>query len=257
MVFLKNQQFFFLLLVVPILPDAILALDTELYQYCYKNFTNNGILQSNINNLVIDMTTKASVSLFAISSSGTGNDTIYGIASCQGDMSHDECSVCIADATQKIRTACPDAAKTRIWYKDCFLHYDTSNFIGTLDKSYASVWWSNTAAENPKEFEQGVAELMAEVMAAAAGGRSKFDSGETFLKGSGNITIYGMAQCTQDLEESDCNQCLEYSLEVMTFYCGSQVGCRIFGSSCVLRYEIYKFLQLDTDVDAPAPAPST
>ncbi|KAK8919265.1 Cysteine-rich receptor-like protein kinase 29 [Platanthera zijinensis] len=263
---MKNQQVFFFLLFVVSLPISALAADSKLLYYqCDQNFTQNDILQSNINNVLIDMAAQSTLDRFAISTFGGGGyDAVYGVARCDGDMSHEACSACITGAEHEILATCPGSGAVRAWREKCYLHYDVANFIGTWDQNYASVWISALKAEDPKAFEQGVAELMGEVMAEAAGAgesRLKFRSGESSLKGycDGNVTIYGMAQCTQDLCESDCNQCLESSLEIMGKYCKGSDGCRIFGSSCVLRYEIYKFLWLDdaaTGVEAPAPAPS-
>ncbi|KAK8918474.1 putative cysteine-rich receptor-like protein kinase 20 [Platanthera zijinensis] len=190
---------------------------------------------------MIDMAAQSTLDRFAISTFGGGGyDAVYGVARCQGDMSHEACSACITGAEHDILATCPGSGAVHAWREKCYLHYDVTNFIGKWDQNFASVWYSVLKPEDPKAFQQGVAELMGEVS---------------------NMTIYGMAQCTQDLPESECMQCLESSLNTMAKYCTGSNGCRIFGSSCVLRYEIYKFLWLDdavatAGVEAPAPAPS-
>ncbi|KAK8918478.1 Cysteine-rich receptor-like protein kinase 29 [Platanthera zijinensis] len=266
---MKNQQvFFFLLLFVVSLPISTFAAESELlYPQCDQNFTQNHILQSNIDNLLIDMAAQSSLRRFAISTFGrAGYDAVYGVARCDGDMSHEACSACITGVEHDILATCPGSGAVHAWREKCYLHYDVTNFIGKWDHNTPAVWISASKAEDPKAFERGVAELMGEVMAEAAGEREtlKFKSGESSLKGEYSdisLTIYGMAQCTQDLQESECIQCLESSLKTMAEYCKGSDGCRIFGSSCVLRYEIYKFLWLDdavvaAGVEAPAPAPS-
>ncbi|KAK8953053.1 Cysteine-rich receptor-like protein kinase 29 [Platanthera guangdongensis] len=261
---MKNQQVFFsFLLFVVSLPISTLAADSELlYPQCDQNFTQNHVLQSNIDNLLIDMAAQSSLHRFAISTFGGGGyDAVYGVARCDGDMSHEACSACITRAEHDILAACPGSGAVHAWHEKCYLHYDVTNFIGKWDHNTPAVWISSSKAEDPKAFEQGVAELMGEVMAEAAGERItlKFKSGKSSLKGynDSSLTIYGMAQCTQDLQESECIQCLESSLKTMAEYCKGSDDCRIFGSSCVLRYEIYKFLWLDDVAGAEAPAPAS
>ncbi|KAI0527655.1 hypothetical protein KFK09_003260 [Dendrobium nobile] len=247
------DQLFFLLLIL--LPIATLSSDLTPYQICEKNFTENNMLQANINNILFDMVAKSSLRGYAISSYAVdGCETVYGVTRCQGDMSVQACSGCITRAAQNIRTTCPDSAKSRIWYEECFLRYDTDDFLGKADKSFADVWESFNAAENPKAFQQAVGELMGEVMAAAAEGRKKFGYGENRV--SDKLTVYGMAQCTRDLGESECNACLQNALETMSGNCENQDGCRIFGSSCFIRYEIYEFFSFNATGGAAAPAPS-
>ncbi|KAK8918471.1 putative cysteine-rich receptor-like protein kinase 20 [Platanthera zijinensis] len=250
---MKNLHVFFFLLFVVSLPIFTLVADSKLlYQQCDQNFTQNHILQSNINNILIDMAAQSTLNRFAISTfGGGGHGAVYGVARCQGDMSHKACSACITGAEHDILATCPGSGAVHAWCEKCYLHYDVTNFVGKWDHNTPGVWISNLKAEDPKAFEQGMAELMGELMAEAAG------AGEKGYNDS-NVTIYGMAQCTQDLPESECIQCLESSLNIMAKYCTGSNGCRIFGSSCVLRYEIYKFLWLDdaAGIKAWAPAPS-
>ncbi|KAL0926966.1 hypothetical protein M5K25_003226 [Dendrobium thyrsiflorum] len=256
----SSHQLFFFFLLLALLPIATRGSESLLYQQCEKNFTQNDKLQENINNVLLDMVAKSSLQGYAISSYATNTcESVYGVTRCEPDMSVKECSSCITRAAQKIRTTCPDSAESRIWYDNCFLHYDTNNFIGKADKSYAVVWFSFYAAANPKAFEQALGELMGEVIAETAQGRKKFGYGENYANEI-KLTVYGMAQCTRDLGERECNECLETGLEIMTDLCKDQVGCRLFGSSCAIRYEIYKFSSFTSTDDgaaaAPAPSPS-
>ncbi|KAK8918477.1 Cysteine-rich receptor-like protein kinase 26 [Platanthera zijinensis] len=267
MVFLmKNQQVFFFLLFVISLPISTLGTDSELiYHQCEKNFTQNHILQSNIGNLLMDMAAQSALHGFAISSSGSVNyDAVYGVARCEGDMSHEACSACIIGTEHDIQSICPGSGAVYAWREKCYLHYDITNFLGEWGRTYVMLRHSTSKPEDPKAFEQVLTELMGELIAEAAGARDltlKFKSGESTVDENykNSVTIYGMVQCTQDLGESECHYCLKSSLQAMADYCGGSVGCQLIGSGCVLRYEIYKFLFLDeaaTGDKAPAPAPS-
>ncbi|KAK8918470.1 putative cysteine-rich repeat secretory protein 37 [Platanthera zijinensis] len=247
---MKKQQAFFCLLFVVSLPISTLGTDSELiYHQCEKNFTQNYILRSNIDNLLIDMAVQSSLHGSAISTFGRdGYDAVYGVARCDADMSHEACSACITGAKHDILATCPGSGAVHAWREKCYIHYD----VGKWDHNTPAVWISSTKAEDPKAFEEGVAELMGGVMAEVARETLKFKWGQISLEGYNDsiVTIYGMAQCTQDLGESECHCCLKTSLLAMAEYCGGSVGCRLIGSGCTLRYEIYKFLFLDEEADA-------
>lgn len=73
--------------------------------YCGQNYSSSHI-ETNINLVISDLVTKASVGGFAVSSFGKGNNTIYGLAQCRGDVSSDDCSSCLADAAKQFPTVC-------------------------------------------------------------------------------------------------------------------------------------------------------
>ncbi|XP_020582985.1 cysteine-rich repeat secretory protein 55-like [Phalaenopsis equestris] len=223
----------------------------SIFQECGKNFSisSNSLLQDNINNAIFGLLTKTALYGAATASYGVGTDTIYGLTRCRGDISREICSACILDATYKIRTICHFSAEARIWYEYCFLRYDSNNFLGFLDTRNTNVWYTSHIAADPVNFDQAVGRLLETVKVAAAAGDKKFGRGENFVYKS-NITIYGMAQCTPDLQESTCNQCLDALLEVMTRNCKYHLGCYVISTSCVLRYEINDFLFRDI---APSP----
>ncbi|KAL0911691.1 hypothetical protein M5K25_019848 [Dendrobium thyrsiflorum] len=90
---------------------------------------------------------------------------------------------------------------------------------------------------------------MGAVKVMAATSDDKFGRRERNLLKS-NMTIYGMAQCTRDLQESACNQCLNKISETILGSCKYHLGCYVISTSCVMRYEINAFL-----LDPIAPSP--
>ncbi|XP_020585478.1 cysteine-rich repeat secretory protein 55-like [Phalaenopsis equestris] len=237
-------------------PIATLSTVLLPIQQCEKNFTGNNLLQTNINNLLLDLVGKTSLQGYAISSSASDScETVYGVTLCQGDQSRKACSACITKAAQKIRSSCPNAAQIHTWHEDCYLHYDTENFIGKPEKSVGSVWYSLDASVNITKLQRAVSDLLAgEVLEETVRGAEKFGYGEKYV--DENVTVYGTAQCTRDLGENACFDCLDYALRTVSANCYDKTGCRVFGSSCLVRFEIYKFLQVSSPVHAPAPAPS-
>ncbi|KAL0926858.1 hypothetical protein M5K25_003111 [Dendrobium thyrsiflorum] len=221
-------------------------------QECGKNFTNNDNLQANINNTIFDLVTETSAYGFANSSHGSGSDTVYGIADCRGDVGDQICSACIANAAKQIQTTCWNSAEARIWYPYCFLRYNTSNFIGQADMNVVGWWFSSENMMNPKVFKSTLTELSAALWYTAADAENrKFGWGQIEnhnLKNSNDetIIIYGMAQCTWDLDGLTCIKCLTNAFFIAESECGeAATGCYVITKSCDVRYEINPFLFLN------------
>ncbi|KAI0498290.1 hypothetical protein KFK09_021531 [Dendrobium nobile] len=231
------------LFIFVLLPIIARCSADSIFQECSKNITvgTNNLLQDNINHAFFGLIATTTYYGFATSSYGIGQDTIYGLTRCRGDISRLTCSACILEAANKIRTICPFSAEARIWYEYCFIHYDSKNFLGQSDTSYTNSWFSSPLKTDPTYFNQAVVGLMGELKVAAATRDDKFGRGERNILKS-NMTIYGMAQCTRDLQESACKQCLEKASETIFGPCKSHLGCYVINTSCVLRYEIYHFL---------------
>jgi len=51
-------------------------------------------------------------------------------------------------------------------------------------------------------------------------------------------SLYGMVQCTPDLTEQDCLDCLQQSINQVTY---DKIGGRTFLPSCTSRYDNYEF----------------
>jgi len=208
-------------------------------QYCGQTYSNSHI-ETNINHVISDLVTKASVGGFATSSFGNGNNTIYGLAQCRGDVSSEDCSSCLADAAKQLPVECPKQADARLWYDYCFMRYDTVNFVGKSDTGFVTILYNTQNATDPDAFDKAVSKLVnkANSDAVSAGSGSLGRKKTKFTK---YITIYALAQCTRDLQPLDCAQCLSSTLQYFPIYCSHRQGCRVLYTSCMVRYEIYPF----------------
>ncbi|KAJ0429972.1 putative Gnk2-like domain-containing protein [Helianthus annuus] len=75
--------------------------------------------------------------------------------------------------------------------------------------------------------------------ASAGGPLQKFATDNT--SGPDFSTIYGRVQCTLDLSETQCSDCLEDIINRIALYFNGRVGGRILVPICNFRYEIYRF----------------
>lgn len=70
-------------------------------------------------------------------------------------------------------------------------------------------------------------------------------------------TIYALVQCTPNLENNQCTDCLDTINEsVPTTLAEGKSGLRALGPSCNFRYETYSFYQPPPDAPSPSSSPS-
>ncbi|KAF7137254.1 hypothetical protein RHSIM_Rhsim07G0195400 [Rhododendron simsii] len=110
--------------------------------------------------------------------------------------------------------------------------------------------WNLGNASNVNEFNQALRSLFDDLRSRAVSGGAhiKFATGNT--PGPDLGTIYGLMQCTPDLSEMDCNNCLLWAVEQILQYFGGETGGSILTPSCNLRYQTYQFF---TEIPADAP----
>ena len=71
-----------------------------------------------------------------------------------------------------------------------------------------------------------------------------------------SLILYGLAQCTRDINTTSCYNCLFDLWSMIQECCQEKVGWRALGPNCNIRYERYRFYdEVSADPPAPAPAP--
>ncbi|KAI0498308.1 hypothetical protein KFK09_021549 [Dendrobium nobile] len=233
----------FIFLLLPLLQISTCdAYANPIYHSCSKNFTSDNLIQDSINKTLSSLLAKTPLDSFGISSFGDGFFTIFGLSQCRGNLTVEQCAPCITKAKEEIRTLCPNSAETRIWYDHCFLHYGTTKFFGEPDTSFTRVFSSGLIAADPYKFNYKLMDMVYRMNAMTVGMDEKFSMYATHV--SKNLNIFATAQCTRDLEELACRQCLDKLSEIFSGYCKYHLDCYVLSSSCVLRYAVSEFLNL-------------
>ncbi|KAM1003476.1 hypothetical protein FF1_003754 [Malus domestica] len=223
---------------------CILESQDPLGDFCNKDSTkiSNGTqISQNIDSLLAELVPKTASTGFLATSYGMNQDQVYGLAQCRGDVvGTKDCSTCIQDAAKQIRQRCPNQADARIWYDYCFLRYSDKSFIGEVDTSYGIFYYNVNNVTDPENFNKELGALADKIRAQAvvpeSGGLGK---GETKL--SPFVTLYALVQCTRDLPQLGCSQCLSIAVGNFPTFCNNRKGCRVLYSSCYVRYELYPF----------------
>ncbi|GLT64821.1 hypothetical protein SLA2020_372910 [Shorea laevis] len=227
---------------LPLLFLCICRAVDPLGQFCNEdtNVGSNSKISANIDNLLAEVVTKAASTAYIATSYGNDPDEVYGLAQCRGDVSSKDCSSCIQDAAKQIRERCPNQADARIWYDFCFLRYNKVNFIGEVDTSLGILYRNVDNVTDPENFNPQLGALMDKIRSEAVMPENEgLGKGKTKL--SPFVTLYALVQCTRDLSQIDCAQCLAIAVGNFPNFCINSKGCRVLYSSCYVRYELYPF----------------
>ncbi|KAL8116962.1 cysteine-rich receptor-like protein kinase 2 [Apium graveolens] len=220
----------------------------ELLRQCSNSNTTNdlSIFLSNFNKTFSDMRKQLSNGHFA-----TAYYTdVFGLVQCRNYLSIADCVACFDAGLAQIRRDCPQADGAHLIYQGCFLRYEARNFYKQISfEDSSGVCINNRTASEPAAFKPAVEELLTDLIAAtpkiksfyAASKRQVFDGGPTAI-----ATVYVVAQCVQNISQSDCDTCLSRAyINVQT--CPPQAGGSSVDAGCFLRYSDTAFFT-DNDV---------
>lgn len=222
----------------------------------YGNFTEGSVYQENVNLLLPDLSSQASIKNFYNTSAGDVSNRVYGMYHCRGDMSSDICAECIKAAAQEIEQRCPLYMEAVIWYEECLLRYSNKSIFSVVAKFPSLSLWS---LRNVSNFDQGLAPVLAKTMKTVINNAARTSSRGHFDTSQNNWTVfdnvYTLAQCTPDLDEFDCTNCLQAALSSMVNEYKGSTYVGIFYPSCQLRYDTNSRFYKEITLPAPAPSP--
>ncbi|KAL6332722.1 hypothetical protein AAG906_010062 [Vitis piasezkii] len=181
-------------------------------------YTDDSTYQTDLNSLLTSFSNTQVEHGFYNSSAGEVN----GIELCRGDLSPDKCCSCINNSRRELRRLCPNY-KEAILYDDlCMLRYSDRPIFGTEETSPHYV----------------VADIQ------------KYATGEALTTNSD--TAYALVQCTPDLEDQGCRDCLDNFGGLVSDFFKNKQGGHAKAPSCNFRFQTYRFY--DPLYDAPPPS---
>ncbi|KAJ4846240.1 hypothetical protein Tsubulata_012557 [Turnera subulata] len=254
----KSTSAFFAYILVHLLAVAISQPDIISLSYDYNfvgNYTNNSIYQANLNTLLSSLAsdTRTDSSGFYNLSLGQSPDRVNLLALCRGDASIEDCRGCITNSTRKVLQACPNQKAAFAVYDLCMLRYSNRSIFGVVETRPPLILFNRNNVSDANTFNEALQELLGSLRSRAESGGSKFATGTV---SAGFDTIYGMVQCTPDLDEQQCDDCLVSTIRQISACCGGQIqdkiGLRIINPSCGFRYQISRFYCI-----TPTPPPSS
>ncbi|GAB2298803.1 hypothetical protein Dimus_032881 [Dionaea muscipula] len=226
----------------------------KIYTWCGNdgNYTSNSAYGSNLNSVLSTINSNTQIDYgFYNFSAGKDPNQVNAIALCQGDLTASACHSCLNFSTVNLRSSCPNSKEAIGWYETCMLRYSDQSIFGVWDQSGVGGTLKNVNnVSDIGQFSQTLSKLLKSLQTQAASGDShlKFATGEANV--SDFVQLYGLVQCTPDLSQLDCFNCLAQMISEIPICCNGSQGARFLQPSCFLRYEIYKF---DDSIDAPSP----
>ncbi|KAH7686143.1 Gnk2-homologous domain-containing protein [Dioscorea alata] len=206
--------------------------------FCSSNDfpASNGLnAATQLENLLSSLTEQAPAQMgFYNTSEGEDMNKIYGLALCRGDLQNkmDDCRSCLKDASKSIVEDCPNKAQAIEWYEKCFVRYSNQNFFGMVDTNGAQAL-CGTGKISPTA-ENAVEALTMSLISDAINSPMLF-------RAVHNLSNYILVQCTRDLSQESCRECLQAGMSKVSNDCKQANGWRYLSGSCTLRYEEYPF----------------
>ncbi|KAK3135213.1 hypothetical protein QOZ80_5BG0416150 [Eleusine coracana subsp. coracana] len=200
------------------------------------NYTRGSTFQANLEALLSSLPAAAVASsgLFAMNSTGaTPPDQAFGLAQCRADVNASDCRSCLDNMVKDMATKCPGQKDAMLFYDFCLLRHANASFSARLQ----------------------LGKLMTNLTATAAYvSRLKFAAAAVEV--APLVTIYGMAQCTRDLDDDGCDRCLRTAVGAIPKCCEGKQGGQINYRTCSVRFEVEPFYNAKAAEAAMLPAPS-
>ncbi|KAH9754808.1 cysteine-rich receptor-like protein kinase 8 [Citrus sinensis] len=222
------------------------------------NFNSNSTYQSNLKLLLSTLRSNATHGSrdkisdgFYNATAGQDLDKVSGLFLCRGDVRRETCQDCVNFATSDLPQRCPVQKGAVIWYRECLLHYSNYSFLSTVD--YVPYLCLANAQDSPnRSFGKQVRNLMDEAVNQALSTPKMFGTAKEDY--SDFPTLYGLAQCTQNLSPDQCRNCLGDAISQLVECCKVRQGGQLLYPSCITRYELYPFYN-NKLIASPTPAP--
>ncbi|XP_057841014.2 cysteine-rich receptor-like protein kinase 10 [Cryptomeria japonica] len=221
-----------------------------------STFTDGSTYSTNLNRVMNDLFTNTSLSSgFNTTSFGQTPNKVYGLLQCIGNVSTEKCSDCAQQGNNSLKELCANDIGGSVLMDDCFLRYDNSNFISTLDDSVFVFFTNvNNISSNMDDFKATTSSLLSNLSNLASDSTNK-----RYALGSANYStsqyVYGLAQCWRYLSVQDCTTCLVNAQNDVENCCSGKQGAQALLGSCTVRFERTPFFDTTTTETSP-PTPS-
>ncbi|KAM2481618.1 hypothetical protein PS1_005106 [Malus domestica] len=244
----RSLLFFFLPSIFNLLAPTMAQFDnrtcTSAAEYCWicsdtaGNYTPDDMYQSNLKRLFSSFSSDSrNRSGFYNSSAGQDSNKVNAIALCRGDLALDDCHTCVNESSHILLHNCSNHKEAILWGERCMVRYSYNVIFGIEQKYPIKFLPSPNFAENGQQFEVVLNPLLGILSEKAASG----DSLKKFAAGHATVpdaeTIYAFVQCTPDINQQNCSNCLKDSVSIIPGCCGGKKGGRVLKPSCYLRYE--------------------
>ncbi|CAJ2675522.1 unnamed protein product [Trifolium pratense] len=267
---LLHSLIYSLLILIILLPSQLAnaANNTQNFHY-FCNFNNRGnytvksTYHKNLKTLFSNLTSNTKINNYGFynfsNNQNTSRDRVNAIGLCRGDVRPNECLSCLESSSKNLTQLCPYQKEAIGWYGDekCMLRYSDHSIFSSVMETRPVYYANNMGGSTDlNEFNSAVRNLLYNLTSKASSGDSRLKYAAGSASGPNDQTIYGLVQCTPDLFESQCSDCLVQSIaRIAIDCCKDKKGGRVVRPSCSMRFET-NFLFYESTAPSPPP-PST
>ncbi|KAB2637524.1 cysteine-rich receptor-like protein kinase 29 [Pyrus ussuriensis x Pyrus communis] len=249
-------------------PILFLMINQALAQYCIDekgNYTTNSTYQTTLNRLLSSLPSNENGNGYGFYNASyrlnSSNEHIYAIGLCRGDVKEEDCRSYLNNSRYTLPQSCPNRKEVIAigWYdENCMLRYSNRSIYGVMETEPSRYYWNinNISSSDLDGFNQELRKLLDSIRSEAAAGGSlrKFAFGNTSAPSF--QTIFALAQCTPDISEQSCSDCLVGAFAYISQFYG-KVGGGVNRPSCYFRFDLYPFYDPTTVKQLPSPPPIT
>ncbi|CAL4897931.1 unnamed protein product [Urochloa decumbens] len=215
-----------------------------------NNYTADSQYKKNLDQLLATLPAAAGDNgWFYSGAAGSGADEVFGQIMCYADYNATACLDCLSRAAAGITAVCPGSRSVRAMYDACVLRYSATPIPAAADLAVLYNVFLNfpEVAVTSEGVRAAWVPLMSELTGGVAASPLRLANGSTPY--SSSQEMYGLAQCTRDLNASECARCVSSYVSRLGNTFPNNTGGVIKGYSCYLRYQVAEF-----DITLP-PAP--
>ncbi|CAN6457976.1 unnamed protein product [Victoria cruziana] len=234
----------FVLLLLPVLVHLINAqavFDYDCHSAVSSSYASNSVFQQNLNQLFASLAANISTTGYYKATAGRDPDKVYGVVQCRGDVSGGAgCQDCASSAASLITQYCPQKRSATLWLYKCELRYSDQNFFGVVDANYRLPSYCNLSISTPQKFRDSVISLFDALKGLATSSPALYSA--SYVGYTDVIKIYGLAQCTGDLNLSSCNLCLTKGIFSISQCLTDKLSSSAVSGSCFIWYGTNAFI---------------
>ncbi|KAI9169290.1 hypothetical protein LWI28_010272 [Acer negundo] len=175
---------------------------------------------------------------FGMAVKGSGPDTNYGLAQCYGDLSLLDCVLCYAEA-RTVLPQCFPYNGGRIFLDGCFMRSENYSFFEEYKGHEDKAVCSNTTRKD-SIFQELARKAVTRAVASALNNKG-YARAQEKVSGTGNESVYVLADCWRSLNASLCRACLE-NASASILNCLPWSEGRALNTGCFMRYSDIDFL---------------
>ncbi|CAM0901445.1 unnamed protein product [Alopecurus aequalis] len=178
---------------------------------------------------------------FNITTAGAAADMVFGLSMCYADRNSTECANCLAGAIHDINQSCPNSKTAITCYDGCVLRYSDKSFFSVADLTIAFTDGTMAApVDDIGTMNDTRRKLMSQLVGEASVAELRFANGtQHYGDSQGKFhAIQGLAQCTRDLNASECSRCLTTLVAQLPLTFPNNTYGGVKGYSCYVEYVV-------------------